>query len=206
MATLYISRGRVCAHIHVHEKEEHVRAKELAASHTKKPAEQPSCNGKNRWRHRKIYPYLGCIFSKGGEKTEKNSFLTPPQKNPWSSGSVSRKQSFLCQPENRNFPGTANFMSSKGHKFPGYDHFHANRKTKKINLTTFFFAPLGNPDRNSFPERQKIRKKFPEKLETELQLQNRFFPCGKANGTTEISHRKDIFAQEDPHFLCFLTR
>ena len=64
----------------------------------------------------------------------------------------------LCQPENRNFPGTANFMSSKGHKFPGYDHFHANRKTKKINLTTFFFAPLGNPDRNSFPERQEIPK------------------------------------------------
>lgn len=149
---------------------------------------------------------LGLYFFKGRRKNWKEFVSAPPQKNPWSSGSVSRKQSFLCQPENRNFPGTANFISSKGHKFPGYDHFHANRKTKKINLTTFFFAPLGNPDRNSFPERQKIRKKFPEKLETELQLQNRFFPCSKANGTTEISHRKDIFAQEDPHFLCFLTR
>ena len=145
------------------------------------------------------------VFFQRAEKKLKRIRFYPP-KNPWSSGSASRKQSFLCQQENRSFPGTANFMSSKGHKFPGYDHFHANRKTKKINLTTFFFAPLGNPDRNSFPERQKIRKKFPEKLETELQLQNRFFPCGKANGTTEISHRKDIFAQEDPHFLCFLTR
>ena len=124
MATLYISRGRVCAHIHVHEKEEHVRAKELAASHTKKPAEQPSCNGKNRWRHRKIYPYLGCIFSKGGEKTEKNSFLTPPKKIhglpdlfPGNSHfyasrrtETSQELPILCHPKDINFPDMTIFM------------------------------------------------------------------------------------------------
>ena len=170
MATLYISRGRERAHIHVHEKEEHVRA-ELAAAHTKKPAEQPSCNGKNRWRHRKIYPYLGCIFSKGGEKTEKNSFLTPqkihglPDLFPGNSHfyasrrtETSQELPILCHPKDINFPDMTIFMPIG--------------RRKKINLTTFFFAPLGNPDRNSFPERQEIRKKFPEKLETELHIHN----------------------------------
>ena len=170
MPTLCISRGRERAHIHVHEKEEHVRA-ELAAAHTKKPAEQPSCNGKNRWRHRRIYPYLGCIFSKGGEKTEKNSFLTPP-KNPWSSGSVSREQSFLCQPENRNFPGTANFMSSKGQEFPGYDHFHANRKTKKNKSDNLFLRPAEKSQPEFLSRKAGNPKISPKKLETELHIHN----------------------------------
>lgn len=83
------------------------------------------------------------------------------------------------------FPGTVIFMPAGEQKLPRNCQFYVIQRTrislmpigrrKKINLTTFFFAPLGNPDRNSFPEKQKIRKKFPEKLETKLRLQNRFF-------------------------------
>ena len=119
--TLCISRGRVYAHIHVHEKEEHVRAKELAAAHTKKPAEQPSCNGKNRWRHRKIYPYLGCIFSKGGEKTEKNSFLTPKK--------------IHGLPD--LFPGNSHFMPAGEQKLP------RNCQSYVIQRTRISLMPIG---------------------------------------------------------------
>ena len=31
------------------------------------------------------------------------------------------------------------------------------------------------------------------------------FPCSRANDVTEISYRRDIFAQDGPHFLCFLA-
>jgi len=144
----------VYAHIHVHEKEEHVRAKELAAAHTKKPAEQPSCNGKNRWRHRKIYPYLGCIFSKGGEKTEKNSFLTPqkihglPDLFPGNSHfyasrrtETSQELPILCHPKDKNFP-------------------HANRKTKKNKSDNLFLRPAGK----SRPEFLSRKAENPKKI------------------------------------------
>ena len=31
------------------------------------------------------------------------------------------------------------------------------------------------------------------------------FPCSTANDITEIPYRRDIFAQDGPHFLCFLA-
>ena len=31
------------------------------------------------------------------------------------------------------------------------------------------------------------------------------FPCSRANDVTEISYRRDIFAQDGPHLLCFLA-
>lgn len=102
---------------------------------------------------------LGLYFFKGRRKNWKE-FVSAPQKNPWSSGSVSRKQSFLCQPENRNFPETANFMSSKGQEFPGYDHFHANRKTKKNKSDNLFLRPAGK----SRPEFLSRKAENPKKI------------------------------------------
>ena len=57
---------------------------------------------------------------------------------------TSQELPILCHPKDKNFPDMTIFMPIG--------------RRKKINLTTFFFAPLRNPNRNSFPERQEIPK------------------------------------------------
>ena len=140
----------------------------------------------------------GHFFKERKEKPEK--IRSSPRKNPGFSGSVPLERSVLCHPKNKNFPGiavfcqpenenfprTASFMPAEGQKFSENRHFlptgeqkfsrngqfYDRRKTKKWTRRPFFLARLGNLDQNSSPERQEIRKKFPEKLETELHVHN----------------------------------
>ena len=109
---------------------------------------------------------LGLYFFKGRRKNWKE-FVSAPPKNPWSSGSASRKQSFLCQPENRNFPGTANFMSSKGQEFPSCQS--EDEKNKSDNL---FLRPAGKFRPEFLSRKAENPKISPKKLETELHIHN----------------------------------
>ena len=153
--------------------------------------------------------------AKGEEFREKGHFCASRRTN------ISRERPFLCQPEDGNFPEMAIFMPAEGQIFREKDHFLptggqefpengqfcTSRKTEKMNPAAIFFARLGNLDQNSSPERQEIRKNFRKNWKRSYMFTNRtgIFPCSTANDITEIPYRRDIFAQDGPHFLCFLA-
>lgn len=101
---------------------------------------------------------LGLYFFKGRRKNWKEFVSDPPKKIhglpdlfPGNSHfyasrrtETSQELPILCHPKDINFPDMTIFMPIG--------------RRKKINLTTFFFVPPGNSDRNSFPERQEIPK------------------------------------------------
>ena len=109
--------------------------------------------------------------------------------------------------EGQKFSENRHFLPTGGQEFPENGQFCASRKTKKMNPATIFFTQLGNPGQNSSPERQKIRKKFRKNWKRSYMSTNRtgIFPCSRANDVTEIPYHRDIFAQNGPHFLCFLA-
>ena len=63
-------------------------------------------------------------------------------------------------------------MSSKGQEFPGYDHFHANRKTKKNKSDNLFLRPAGKFQPEFLSRKAGNPKISPKKLETELHIHN----------------------------------
>ena len=67
----------------------------------KETDEKSTSNGKNRWRHRKIYPYLGCIFPKGRRKNWKN--IPRLRAVPDLSGFFSKADNFFIKTDLRFF-------------------------------------------------------------------------------------------------------
>ena len=57
------------------------------------------------------------------------------------------------------------------------------------------------------PKGRKSEKNFRKNWKRSYMSTNRtgIFPCSRANDVTEIPYRRDIFAQNGPHFLCFLA-
>ena len=159
---------------------------------------------KKQPRHGKVYPQSRTFFSRNGKKSLKKS-VPPPEKIPdfpdlfpWNGQfyviqrtkifqespffanrrtKISQERPVLCQPKDKNFARKTIFCQQKDKNFPKTASSAPAGRRKKWIQRPFSFARLGNPDQNSSPERQKIRKKFPEKLETELHVhkQNRNF-------------------------------
>ena len=176
--TLCISRGRVYAHMRAcaDKQEEACTHKGIAAAHRKKQVDEPFPTRRNNRNTVKLIRNQGHFFQGTERKAWKNPFLPPPKKSRifriCSPGTVS----FMSSKEQK-FSRNRRFLPTGGQEFPENGQFCTSRKTKKWTRRPFFLARLGNPDQNSSPERQKIRKKFPEKLETELHVhkQNRNF-------------------------------
>ena len=57
------------------------------------------------------------------------------------------------------------------------------------------------------PKGRKSEKNFRKNWKRSYMYTNRtgIFPCSRANDVTEIPYRRDIFAQNGPHFLCLLA-
>ena len=141
----------------------------------KKQVDEPFPTRRNNRNTVKLIRNQGHFFQGTERKAWKNPFLTSEKSRIFricSPGTVSFMSS-----EGQKFSRNRRFLPTGGRKFPKNGQFCASRKTKKMNPATIFFTQLGNPGQNSSPERQKIRKKFPEKLETELHVhkQNRNF-------------------------------
>ena len=57
------------------------------------------------------------------------------------------------------------------------------------------------------PKGRKSEKNFRKNWKRNYMSTNRtgIFPCSRANDVTEIPYHRDIFAQNSPHFLCFIA-
>ena len=136
---------------------------------------------------------------------------------------ISQKRPFLCQPKEKNFARKAIFVPAEGQKFREKDHFFCQPEDKNFPKTAssapagrrkkwiqrpFSFARLGNPDQNFSPERQEIRKKFPEKLETELHVhkQNRDFSMQQGKWRHGNLASQGHFCTGRPAFFMFPCR
>jgi len=122
----------------------------------------------------------------------------------------------------RKFPGNGQFYASRRTKIFRESPFFANRRTRisrkrpvlrqpedeKNESNDHFPSPGWEiPTKIPPPKGRKSEKNFRKNWKRSYMSTNRtgIFPCSRANDVTEISHRRDIFAQDGPHFLCFLA-
>ena len=120
------------------------------------------------------------------------------------------------------FREKGHFCASRRTKISRERPFFANRRTRisrkrpvlhqpedeKNESNDHFPSPGWEiPTKISPPKGRKSEKNFRKNWKRNYMSTNRtgIFPCSRANDVTEISHRRDIFAQDGPHFLCSLA-
>ena len=103
------------------------------------------------------------------------------------------KDHFFCQPENKNFPKTASSAPAEGEKNEPGDHF----SSPGWEIPTKIPPPKGRKSEKNFRKNWKRNYMFTNRTG--------IFPCSRANDVTEIPYHRDIFAQNSPHFLCFIA-
>ena len=121
-----------------------------------------SSEGQKFSRNRRFLPTGGRKFPKNGQ------FYASRRRR------ISRERPFLCQPEDKNFPRTANFMPAEGQKFsenrhflptggqefPENGQFCASRKTEKMNPAAIFLRPAGKSRPKFLPRKAGNLKKI----------------------------------------------
>ena len=121
---------------------------------------------------------------------------------------IFRESPFFCQPKDRKFPKTTIFVLVRRTRISRKRPVLRQPKEKKMNPATIFPSPGWEiPTKIPPPKGRKSEKNFRKNWKRSYMSTNRtgIFPCSRANDVTEISHRRDIFAQDGPHFLCFLA-
>ena len=210
--TLCISRGRVYAHMRAHvqtnrKKHAHVRKTwGTCGCAQKKTGWWTVPDEKKQPKHGKAYPQSRTFFSRNGKKSLKKS-VPPPEKIP-------------DFPD--LFPWNGQFYVIQRTKIFQESPFFANRRTRisrkrpvlrqpedeKNESNDHFPSPGWEiPTKIPPPKGRKSEKNFRKNWKRSYMSTNRtgIFPCSRANDVTEISHRRDIFAQDGPHFLCSLA-
>ena len=167
-------------------------------------------------RRTKIFRESPFFANRRTKISQKRPFLCQPKEK-----NFARKAIFVPA-ERRKFPRNSQFYASRRTKISRERPFFANRRTRISRKRPILRQPEDGknkpgghfsspgweiPTQIPPPKGRKSEKNFRKNWKRNYMFTNRtgIFPCSRANDVTEIPYHRDIFAQDGPHFLCFLT-
>ena len=167
-------------------------------------------------RRTKIFRESPFFANRRTKISQKRPFLCQPKEK-----NFARKAIFVPA-ERRKFPRNSQFYASRRTKISRERPFFANRRTRISRKRPVLRQPEDEKnesnDHFSSPDWEiptkipplkgrKSEKNFRKNWKRSYMYTNRtgIFPRSRANDVTEIPYRRDIFAQDGPHFLCSLA-